>query len=453
MRPDTDLTAAAMSDSVARARTHSEVLSESEPALHAGGNADDAPPAVLTPAPPGSPPANLTILADSTPSATFAAGANPAPCDIDLLYYLHGISTPNSPTNALRGTLQALLDQRSPAARQALISALEYPRAAHRLAALLADGDLRGVLKWLRPTDGAMALAVAARVTKLVQRAGDPSVPRQDEARSSLSPPVDHIDCGKHTTTDTELLTRAANEFLLTELFEEGRALDPEPFVSRLTAALRDALASQAETESAIPEQGHSTHVRRTSARADADSSPLQTASPAEDDVVTQRIYIANAGVVIVGPYLPNLFSMLGLTSKGAFATLSAAHRAVHLIQYLVSGATVTPEPILVLNKVLCGLPVTAPVPLEIDLRAQERTAIEDMLTAIIAHWKAIGRTSIAGLRESFLQRDGRLIFSDDAWRLRVESRCFDMLLDRLPWGYATVKYPWMKQVLHVDWR
>ena len=144
---------------------------------------------------------------------------------------------------------------------------------------------------------------------------------------------------------------------------------------------------------------------------------------------------------------------MLGLTSKGAFTTLSSAHRAVHLIQYVVTRSTVTPEPLLVLNKILCGLPVSAPIPLEIDLRAPEQAAIEDMLTAIIAHWKAIGSTSIAGLRESFLQREGRLVFCDDAWRLRVESRCFDMLLDRLPWGYATVKYPWMKRVLHVDWR
>ena len=172
-----------------------------------------------------------------------------------------------------------------------------------------------------------------------------------------------------------------------------------------------------------------------------------------EDTTVNQRIYIANAGVVIVGPYLPRLFSMLGLTNKESFTSLSCAHRAVHLIQYIVTGATVSPEPMLVLNKILCGLPIAAPVPLDIDLRAQEHTAIEEMLAAIIAHWKAIGRTSIAGLRESFLQREGRIASSEEAWRLRVESKCFDMLLDRLPWGYAMVKYPWMKRVLHVDWR
>jgi hypothetical protein len=146
--------------------------------------------------------------------------------------------------------------------------------------------------------------------------------------------------------------------------------------------------------------------------------------------------------VVIVGPYLPRLFALLGLTNTESFTSPSCAHRAVHLIQYIVTGATSSPEPMLVLNKILCGLPVSAPIPLDIDLRPQEQTAIEAMLAAVIAHWKAIGRTSIAGLRESFLQREGRLVCSEEAWRLRVESKCFDMLLDRLPWGYAMVKYP-----------
>jgi hypothetical protein len=34
-----------------------------------------------------------------------------------------------------------------------------------------------------------------------------------------------------------------------------------------------------------------------------------------------------------------------------------------------------------------------------------------------------------------------------------VPPRAFDMLLDRLPWGYVTIRFPWMPEVLHVDWR
>ena len=415
--------------------------------------------ATFTTALPKPPPAThepppLTELPDSTPGVTLAAsGTSPAPYDADLLRHLRGALTANSPTNVLRRALRTVLDQRSAAARRALLSALEYPGAAHRLAALLTVDDLPDVLQWLRPTDGAMALAIAARVIRLGQSAGDHITPRQDEARGSSSPASDGADREKNNDTGTDVVTRVASEFLLTELFEEGRTLDPEPFAQRLTAALGAALAPQAQSESTIAERTHSSDIARSSTRPAADLPPKNAVTMAEDDAITQRIYIANAGIVIVGPYLPRLFSMLELTNKGSFTTLSSAYRAVHLIQYIVTQSTVTPEPMLVLNKILCGLPVSAPIPLEIDLRAQEQAAIEDMLTAIIAHWKAIGRTSIAGLRESFLQREGRLVFTDDAWRLRVESKSFDMLIDRLPWGYTMVKYPWMKRVLHVDWR
>ena len=489
------------------------------------------------------------------------SGAGTARYDDDLLRHLRGAQPSNVPNGVLRRALRTLLNQRPPTVRHALVSALEYPRAAHRLAALLADGDLPDMLQWLRPTDGVVALAVAARVAGLGQNAGDSAVLRRtalgQDGAQGLSSRTDggtgiragvaeddadadvtntgagviNSGSGGNNTgvgvanTDATVLTRVVNEFVLTELFEEGRTFDPEPFARRLTAALdaaptlraqaasppqlepaltthvqsaltlraqavlppqlepaltthaqsaltlraqavlppqlesaltthaQSALTPRAQADSTIPERAHSSYVARTSARAAADSSQMQAAAAADDDAVTQRIYIANAGIVIVGPYLPRLFAMLGLTNRDAFTNLGCAHRAVHLIQYIVTRSTMTPEPMLVLNKILCGLPVTAPIPLEIDLRAQEQTAIDEMLTAIIAHWKAIGRTSIAGLRESFLQRAGRLVFSDDAWRLRVESRSFDMLLDRLPWGYGTVKYPWMRRVLHVDWR
>ena len=49
--------------------------------------------------------------------------------------------------------------------------------------------------------------------------------------------------------------------------------------------------------------------------------------------------------------------------------------------------------------------------------------------------------------------RRGALRPHEEAWRLTVEPGPFDMLLDRIPWGYGLLKLPWMAQVLHVDWR
>ena len=63
------------------------------------------------------------------------------------------------------------------------------------------------------------------------------------------------------------------------------------------------------------------------------------------------------------------------------------------------------------------------------------------------------GNTSVAGFRESFLQREGRLHLQNDAWQLLVEPRSFDMLLDQIPWSFATIKHPWMERVVYVEWR
>jgi len=71
----------------------------------------------------------------------------------------------------------------------------------------------------------------------------------------------------------------------------------------------------------------------------------------------------------------------------------------------------------------------------------------------MIQRWTILGRTSISGLRDTFLMRRGALVQEPEAWRLTVEPGPFDMLLDQVPWGYGTLKLPWMPQVLHVDWR
>jgi hypothetical protein len=164
-------------------------------------------------------------------------------------------------------------------------------------------------------------------------------------------------------------------------------------------------------------------------------------------------LFVANAGLVLAGPYLPRLFSMLGLVRDGAFVDTAATERAVLLTQYLVTGQARAAEPALLLNKLLCGLPLHASVAREIDITDAERHAVDGLLLAMIAHWTALGNTSTAGLQETFLQREGRLDPVAGAWQLQVQPRAFDMLLDRLPWSYATLKFPWMPEVLQVEWR
>lgn len=163
--------------------------------------------------------------------------------------------------------------------------------------------------------------------------------------------------------------------------------------------------------------------------------------------------HLHNAGLVIVAAYLQRLFALLELTKDGAFIDKHAAERAVHLTQYIVTGEENTPEFSLTLNKLLCGIPAVVPIASGIQMTEHEKDVIQQMLTGIIAHWSAIGKTSIQGLRETFLAREGYLKFADDCWHLKIPQATFDMLLDRLPWSFAMIKFPWMPDPLHVNWR
>lgn len=167
----------------------------------------------------------------------------------------------------------------------------------------------------------------------------------------------------------------------------------------------------------------------------------------------SEQIYIANAGQVLVAPYLTRLFRMLNLMDQSIFKDRIAAERAVHLLQFMVNERVDAPEHQLVLNKILCGIDPGLPIKKEIEIYDHEIELVESLLEAVIKAWSGIGNTSISGLREVFFQRQGRLHLKGDAWQLQVEKKPFDMLLDKIPWNYSVIKLPWMERVIYVDWR
>jgi hypothetical protein len=162
---------------------------------------------------------------------------------------------------------------------------------------------------------------------------------------------------------------------------------------------------------------------------------------------------LRNAGLVIIAPYIERLFALLDITKDGAFASDEARQRGVHLLQYVVTAEESTPEYLLGLNKLLCGIPGAMPVVLGISMTDKEKNTIDQMLKGVIGHWTAIGSSTVTGLRETFLQREGSLYFSEEAWHLKIPQGTFDMLLDRLPWGYKMIKFSWMAAPLNVTWR
>lgn len=165
-----------------------------------------------------------------------------------------------------------------------------------------------------------------------------------------------------------------------------------------------------------------------------------------------QEIDVENAGLVLLWPYLSQFLGQFDLLADNTFVDDTAASRAIHLLQYLVTGAEETPEYLLPLNKVLCGWDMDKPVRKKIDLSDPEKAEAEKLLNMLISHWKALKKTSIAGLRSSFLQRNGILTEMDARWKLQVERKAYDLLLEHLPWGISMIKLSWMEKMLLVEW-
>ncbi|MDX2246137.1 MAG: contractile injection system tape measure protein [Bacteroidia bacterium] len=164
------------------------------------------------------------------------------------------------------------------------------------------------------------------------------------------------------------------------------------------------------------------------------------------------EIFIGNAGLVLLHPFLPHLFQALKLTEQGKFSDENNRHRAIFLIQYLASGKTETPEHELSLNKILCGLPLSVPVEKNLSLTEAETEESEELLQAVLGHWKALKNTGPDGLRYNFLLREGKLTLTSNGWRLVVEQKTQDILLGKLPWGISKIKLSWMPDMLGVDW-
>ena len=164
-------------------------------------------------------------------------------------------------------------------------------------------------------------------------------------------------------------------------------------------------------------------------------------------------ICVANADAVLLWPYLRRFFDQVGLLEEGKFLSACARVRGVMLVQYLGTGSTEAEELQLTLPKILCGVPIETVVPLHINLKEQERSVSEDLLNAVCRNWPPMNNSSIASLREAFLERGGKLTKTEpNIYKLDVSPGPYDMLLDQLPWQIGTVQLNHMPAPITVHW-
>jgi len=171
-----------------------------------------------------------------------------------------------------------------------------------------------------------------------------------------------------------------------------------------------------------------------------------------KDLMTDEAIYIANAGLVLLHPFLTTLFEHLKITKENDWLSRDLQQSAVLVLEFLATGNDQSEEFDLVLNKILCGFDITEVVSPDLKPGGETKTECENLLTDVITHWKVLKNTSIDGLREAFLQRNGKLSRVDNGWLLQVKQKAMDVLLSNLPWGIGLIKLPWMDEMLYVEW-
>ncbi len=158
------------------------------------------------------------------------------------------------------------------------------------------------------------------------------------------------------------------------------------------------------------------------------------------------------AGLVLLWPYIPTLFTRTALMQDNQFTDAAAQGKAVRTLHFLVGGELDGPDGTLALEKLLCGWPL-AQIVGRFPLSKKDLMLIEGLFEAMLNAWPPLRGTSAQGLQESFLQRGGAIAVSDTHAQMTVETAPLDLLLDQLVWPIATIDFPWMPLPLVVTWR
>lgn len=166
-----------------------------------------------------------------------------------------------------------------------------------------------------------------------------------------------------------------------------------------------------------------------------------------EQEALDKPFYIDDAGLILLHPFLPNLLQELELVRNGQ---IDAVDEAASVLYSLAWGESPQAEWQLVMPKLLLGFPLEQLVEVREVTPAQLKMG-EEMIMAAIGHWSVLGSTSVAGFRESFLQRAGRVDRTEDGWSVLLEQRPYDMLMEQLPWQISFIKLPWMNEVIRTQ--
>lgn len=166
----------------------------------------------------------------------------------------------------------------------------------------------------------------------------------------------------------------------------------------------------------------------------------------------SEELFLDNAGLVLIAPFLPNFFQALGMVEENNWIDTEAQHKGIAILYFLVYGLIEVEEYNTTLLKVFCGLQPGEPFEYTEPLEEENRNECVNLLESVVAHATVLGNLSIDGFRGSYLLRPGLLGMRDGNWLVQVERRSYDILLDKIPWSYRMVRLPWLKRFIVTEW-
>lgn len=172
--------------------------------------------------------------------------------------------------------------------------------------------------------------------------------------------------------------------------------------------------------------------------------------SPSESR--SSSLGISNAGLLLLWPLLPQLFSQLGLWEEEQFVSDAARWQAVYGLDRLVWGEVSPTEGRLTLNQVLCGVSCSTAVPPPTPLSLLQRQQIDDWLVAIGQQLPGWQKLSLTDIRQLFLQRAGEISTEGPVPQISVWPEPYDFLLRDWPWPMTLASFPWTEQPLTIVW-
>jgi len=180
----------------------------------------------------------------------------------------------------------------------------------------------------------------------------------------------------------------------------------------------------------------------------------LRVANHQEQEPVQEgSVKMQHAGLVILAPFLKQFLLSCEIEINQQGIRYAHLAKAAALLYALVRGHDECREYDLGLIKILLGVDLASPIMLtQGELCKADFVEIDNLIKTAIVHWSAVGKLSIDGFRQSFLERSAILTEVPNSWNLSFERAGYDVLIDQLPWALERVRLPWMKKTININW-